>query len=91
MNYRVREIEKKDNQAVENVIRSCLIEFGGNHEGTAWADPDLGRFSEIYSSIGNKYWVAEDQNGKIVGAVTHVFINDPTRGFGIKIDNMINN
>ncbi len=31
------------------------------------------------------------QNGKLVGAVTHVFINDPTRGFGIDIDNMINN
>ena len=31
------------------------------------------------------------QNGKLVGAVTHVFINDPTRGFGISIDNMLNN
>ncbi len=31
------------------------------------------------------------QNGKLVGAVTHVFINDPTRGFGITISNMINN
>lgn len=31
------------------------------------------------------------QNGKLVGAVTHVFINDPSRGFGIKINNMINN
>ncbi len=31
------------------------------------------------------------QNGKLVGAITHVFINDPTRGFGISIDNMINN
>lgn len=31
------------------------------------------------------------QDGKIVGAVTHVFINDPSRGFGISIDNMINN
>lgn len=30
------------------------------------------------------------QNGKLVGAVTHVFINDPTRGFGISINNMIN-
>lgn len=28
------------------------------------------------------------QNGKIIGAVTHVFINDPTRGYGISIDNM---
>lgn len=31
------------------------------------------------------------QNGKIVGAVTHVFVNDPTRGYGIYIDNMLNN
>lgn len=29
------------------------------------------------------------QNGKLVGAVTHVFINDPTRGFGISINNML--
>ena len=31
------------------------------------------------------------QDGKLVGAVTHVFINDPTRGFGISIYNMLNN
>ncbi|MEF9959689.1 MAG: SpoIVB peptidase [Niameybacter sp.] len=31
------------------------------------------------------------QNGKIVGAVTHVFIQDPTKGYGIFIENMINN
>lgn len=29
------------------------------------------------------------QNGKLVGAVTHVFVNDPTRGFGISIGNML--
>lgn len=31
------------------------------------------------------------QNNKLVGAVTHVFINDPTRGFGLSIEKMINN
>ncbi|MGI6132841.1 MAG: SpoIVB peptidase [Christensenellales bacterium] len=31
------------------------------------------------------------QNGKLVGAVTHVFINDPTKGYGVYIDWMINN
>lgn len=31
------------------------------------------------------------QNGKLVGAVTHVFLNDPTRGFGISVENMLNN
>lgn len=29
------------------------------------------------------------QNGKLIGAVTHVFINDPTRGYGIGIENML--
>lgn len=28
------------------------------------------------------------QNGKLIGAVTHVFLNDPTRGYGIGIDQM---
>ncbi len=29
------------------------------------------------------------QGGKIIGAVTHVLINDPTRGYGIFIENML--
>jgi len=29
------------------------------------------------------------QNGKLVGAITHVFLNDPTRGYGIGIEKMI--
>lgn len=29
------------------------------------------------------------QDGRIVGAVTHVLVNDPTRGYGIFIENML--
>ena len=29
------------------------------------------------------------QDGKLIGAITHVFTNDPLRGFGISIKNMI--
>jgi stage IV sporulation protein B len=29
------------------------------------------------------------QGGRLVGAVTHVFLNDPTRGYGIDIERMI--
>lgn len=29
------------------------------------------------------------QNGKLIGAVTHVFVNDPTRGYGIFAETMI--
>jgi stage IV sporulation protein B len=31
------------------------------------------------------------QNGKIVGAVTHVLVNDPTRGYGVFIEWMLEN
>lgn len=31
------------------------------------------------------------QNGKLIGAVTHVFVNDPSRGYGIFIENMLDN
>ena len=30
------------------------------------------------------------QNGKLIGAVTHVFVNDPTRGYGIGLEHMLN-
>lgn len=29
------------------------------------------------------------QNGKLIGAITHVFVNDPTKGYGIFIENMM--
>jgi stage IV sporulation protein B len=29
------------------------------------------------------------QNGKIVGAVTHVLVNEPAAGYGILIENML--
>ena len=33
------------------------------------------------------------QNGKLIGAVTHVFVqvNDPAQGYGIFIENMLEN
>ncbi|MEG0013625.1 MAG: SpoIVB peptidase [Cellulosilyticaceae bacterium] len=31
------------------------------------------------------------QDGKLIGAITHVFVQDPTKGYGIFIENMINN
>lgn len=69
MEYKIREIEQKDNKKIEKVIRDCLIEFKANHEGTAWTDPNLGCFSEVYNKEGNKYWIAEDIFGNILGGV----------------------
>ena len=65
--YIIRPIEEKDNKEIEAIIRCCLVEFGGDHEGTAWTDPFLGRFSEVYSAGGSRYWVAEDAAGRLAG------------------------
>lgn len=67
MTVTIREIKEQDNAAVEAIIRSCLKEYGGDREGTAWCDPDLGRFSEIYGEPEMRYWVAEDHAGRILG------------------------
>ena len=66
MTYQIRPIEPKDNAAVERVIRSCLIEYGADHDGTVWADKNLGCFSEVYSRDGRKYFVAEDEADNVV-------------------------
>ena len=29
------------------------------------------------------------QDGKLVGAVTHVLVQDPTRGYGISLEDML--
>ena len=68
MSVTIRLIEPRDNAQVESLIRTCLIEFGANHAGTAWADPNLDRYAEVYSRPQTRYWVAED-GGVIVGGV----------------------
>ena len=68
VNFTIRKIEEKDNARVEYVIRSCLIEFGANHEGTAWADKNLGNFSNVYNSDGNAYFVAVVDDTVVAGS-----------------------
>lgn len=63
----IREIQEKDNKAVENLIRTCLIEFGANKPGCAWTDPDLGRFFQVYQKEKSKYFVVEHNNKIVAG------------------------
>ena len=63
----IREIEKKDNKEVENLIRTCLIEYGANKPGFAWSDPNLGSFFELYQVEKSGYWVVEKDNKVVAG------------------------
>lgn len=67
MNFIIRKITPADNAAIEKLIRDCLIEFGANHDGTAWADPGLCRLSEEYKNDGTAYWVAVGESGELLG------------------------
>ncbi|MBQ0001253.1 MAG: GNAT family N-acetyltransferase [Clostridiales bacterium] len=67
---KIRRIEKKDNLRVAEIIRECLTEYGGDHRtDTAWGDPYLERFSEVYVLENNAYWVAENEDGLVVAGV----------------------
>ncbi len=43
MNYTIRKIRKEDDAVIENIIRTCLIEFGAAREGTAWRESGSGQ------------------------------------------------
>ncbi len=50
-------------------------------------DPDLlNRTGGIVQGMSGSPII---QNGRLIGAVTHVFINDPTRGYGVLIESML--
>ena len=63
----IRNIEKRDNQSVSELIRNVLIEYGANRPGFAWQDPELDRMCEAYAQSDRVYKVLESEN-KVVGA-----------------------
>lgn len=65
----IREIEKKDNQIIYQLIRKILESYNLNREGTAYTDPYLDKLYEFYKKEDRaKYWVLE-KDGIIIGGV----------------------
>jgi len=62
----IREIEKKDNKAIAEVIRAVLIELNVPKVGTAYADPQLDYMFEAYDLPKAAYFVVE-KGGIIIG------------------------
>jgi putative acetyltransferase len=62
----IREIQKKDNAQIAQVIRDVLIEFDVPKIGTAYADPQLDCMFETYKESKSTYYVVE-KDGKIIG------------------------
>lgn len=65
-NWVIREIEKKDNPAVAELIRAVFDEMNIPKVGTAYEDPYLDLMFEEYSKPKSVYYVVES-DGKILG------------------------
>lgn len=65
-NYTIRKIEKRDNQAVAQLIRSVFDELNIPKVGTAYEDPYLDLMFEEYNKPKSVYYVVEKE-GRIIG------------------------
>jgi putative acetyltransferase len=66
VNYKIRKIESKDNQAVAQLIRAVFDELNIPKVGTAYADAYLDFMFEEYNKPKSVYFVVENR-GKIIG------------------------
>ncbi|WP_379134181.1 GNAT family N-acetyltransferase [Paenibacillus sp. sgz500958] len=96
----IRAIQQKDNGPIEQIIRTCLIEFGGNREGLAWADPSLSDLYHYYNEEPQRaYWIVEEE-GVVLGGcgiapfadsdevceLQKMYLSSSIRGTGIASD-----
>src|SRR5699024_8560982 len=66
----IREIEEKDNKAIEQIIKRSLESFDLDIPGTAYFDPQLGSLAEFYQEQSKaNYWVAVNEENEVVGGV----------------------
>lgn len=66
----IREMEEKDNQTMEQIIKRSLESFDLNIPGTAYFDSQLSRLAQFYKQQTNaKYWVAVNDQDEVVGGV----------------------
>lgn len=66
----IREIEEKDNQTIERIIKCSLESFNLNIPGTAYFDPQLSKLAQYYKEQSKaKYWVAVNEQNEVVGGV----------------------
>lgn len=66
----IREIEDKDNETLERIVKDSLESFDLNIPGTAYFDPELDKLSQFYKQQNHaKYWVVVNEADEVVGGV----------------------
>ena len=64
-----REMTESDNEAVAALVRDNLKKFGLDIPGTVYFDEGLDRLSDYYGSSERRYYVMEDESGKVIGGI----------------------
>ena len=77
-----------DIKEYEIAILRCMP-FGSATKGLAIKITDPNLLSKTGGIVQGMSGSPIIQNGRLIGAVTHVLVNDPTRGYGIFIENML--
>ena len=64
-----REITETDDQTIAGIVRSNLEQVGLDIPGTAYFDAALDHLSSVYGRADSRYYVALDEEGKVVGGI----------------------
>ena len=67
--YKYREITADDNTAVAVLIRNTLKKYHLDIPGTVYFDDGLDHLSDYYGKEDCRYYVMEDDSGKVVGGI----------------------
>ncbi len=73
--FTIRQICKKDNLSLSEVIRKVLIEIGVPKRGTAFSDLEVDFMFEAYNKKRSIYYVVEN-DGKIYGGAGISHLNE---------------
>lgn len=83
----VSTVQGRESEEYSVEISRVCRDPGKSHMVITVTDPELlGLTGGIVQGMSGSPII---QNGKLVGAVTHVLVNDPTKGYGIFIDQML--
>jgi putative acetyltransferase len=63
----LRQIEKRDNAILAELIRKIFREFHIDRPGTVYTDPATDSLYELFKTPGSIYWVAEEDGGILGG------------------------
>lgn len=68
--YKIREIQNKDNSIIADIIRGTLKKYNLDIPGTAYFDASLDNLYDYYYPFTDKgYYVITDSNDNVVGGI----------------------